>query len=66
MGLGFGGRGMGETTGMSRLTDADLDFVVETVASEAKDKARLKALVQEDESFRGGGWSATSGFSTRW
>ena len=42
----------GETTGMSRLTDADLDFVVETVASDAKDKAGLKALVQEDESFR--------------
>lgn len=33
-------------------TDADLDFVVEEVAPDAKDKARLRRLILEDEDFR--------------
>ena len=37
-----------------RLTDSDLDLVAETVAPDAADKATLKTLVQEDESFRRG------------
>ena len=35
-----------------RLTDADLDFIVEEAASEFQDKAHLKRLIVEDESFR--------------
>lgn len=34
------------------FSEADLDFVVEQAAPDAKDKARLKRLVQEDELFR--------------
>ena len=37
-----------------RLTDTDLEFVVETLAPEVTEQAKLKALVQEDESFRRG------------
>jgi hypothetical protein len=35
-----------------KLSDADLDFIVEQVAPEFKDKAKLKQLIREDEHFR--------------
>ena len=38
----------------SRLSERDLDFVVEATAPEFKDKAKLKQLVREDEAFRSG------------
>jgi hypothetical protein len=36
------------------LSDTDLDFVVEEASPEFRDKARLKQLIREDESFRRG------------
>ena len=36
----------------SRLSDRDLDFLVETGAPEVRDKARLKEIIREDEDFR--------------
>ncbi len=35
-----------------RLTDRDMDFLVETVAPETSAKYRLKQILQEDEDFR--------------
>ena len=35
-----------------RLSDRDLDFLVETGAPEVRDKARLKEIIIEDEDFR--------------
>ncbi len=35
-----------------RLSKTDLDFLVETVSPEVKDKARLKQIIAEDEDFR--------------
>ena len=35
-----------------RLSKRDLDFLVETVSPEVKDKARLKQIIAEDEDFR--------------
>lgn len=37
-----------------RLADGDLDFVVEAAAPDFKDKAQLKRLILEDDSFRKG------------
>lgn len=37
-----------------RLSDRDLDFVIEQVAADVKDRAYLGRLVQEDEEFRKG------------
>jgi hypothetical protein len=37
-----------------RLSDTDLDFVVQQAAPEFEDKAKLKQLMREDESFRKG------------
>ncbi len=34
------------------LSDGDLDFVIQEAAPEFKDKAKLKRLIREDESFR--------------
>jgi hypothetical protein len=38
--------------GKSRLSALDLDFLVEAVAPEVKDKARLKEILTADEDFR--------------
>lgn len=35
-----------------RLSDRDLDFLVETVSPEITDKLRLKRIIREDEDFR--------------
>lgn len=35
-----------------RLSDNDLDFLVETVSPETTDKLRLKRIIREDEDFR--------------
>jgi len=35
-----------------RLSDKDLDFLVETAAPEVTDKIRLKQIIREDEGFR--------------
>ena len=35
-----------------RLSDRDLDFLVETASPEVTDKARLKQIIREDEDFR--------------
>ncbi|MBW2029741.1 MAG: hypothetical protein JRH06_09870 [Deltaproteobacteria bacterium] len=35
-----------------RLTENDLDFLVETVSPDVKDKPRLKQILQEDEDFK--------------
>jgi hypothetical protein len=35
-----------------RLSDRDLDFLVETGATEVGNKARLKEIIREDEDFR--------------
>ena len=35
-----------------RLSDRDLDFLVETGAPEVGNKARLKEIIREDEDFR--------------
>jgi len=35
-----------------RLSDRDLDFLVEAVAPEVRDKLRLKQIIREDEDFR--------------
>jgi len=35
-----------------RLSDRDLDFLVETASPEVTDKLRLKAIIKEDEDFR--------------
>ena len=35
-----------------RLSNSDLDFVVETGAPEVSDKANLKKIIREDEDFR--------------
>lgn len=35
-----------------RLSDRDLDFLVETGAPEVRDKARLKEIIRQDEDFR--------------
>ena len=35
-----------------RLSDRDLEFLVETGAPEVRDKARLKEIIREDEDFR--------------
>jgi len=40
------------TPNVPRLTEADLDFIVEVAAPEATDRALLKRLTLEDESFR--------------
>jgi hypothetical protein len=37
-----------------RLSESDLDFVIEEAAPEFKDKVKLKQLIREDESFRRG------------
>ncbi|MBW1676021.1 MAG: hypothetical protein JRF30_00435 [Deltaproteobacteria bacterium] len=37
-----------------RLSDRDLDFLIETGAPEVRDKARLKEIIREDEDFRNG------------
>ena len=34
------------------LSDRDLDFLIETTASEVTDKGRLKQIIREDEDFR--------------
>ena len=36
-----------------RLTDRDLEFLVETVSPEVADKTRLKQIINDDEDFRG-------------
>ena len=38
----------------SRLSERDLDFVVEEAAPEFRDKTKLKRLIREDEDFRDG------------
>lgn len=38
----------------NHLTEADLNFVVEEVAPDVKDKVKLKRYINEDESFRKG------------
>ncbi len=35
-----------------RLSDRDLDFLVETISPEVRDKLRLKEIIQTDEDFR--------------
>lgn len=35
-----------------RLSDRDLDFLVETASPEVTDKPRLKQIITEDEDFR--------------
>jgi hypothetical protein len=35
-----------------RLSDRDLDFLVETGAPEVRNKARLKEIIREDEDSR--------------
>ena len=35
-----------------RLTDRDLDFLIETVSAGVTDKLRLKQIILEDENFR--------------
>jgi hypothetical protein len=35
-----------------RLSDTDLDFLIETVSSQVTDKLRLKQIIREDEDFR--------------
>jgi hypothetical protein len=35
-----------------RLSDRDLDFLVETVSPDVRDKYRLKQIIREDEDFR--------------
>jgi len=35
-----------------RLSDRDLDFLIETVSSDVSDKLRLKQIIREDEDFR--------------
>lgn len=37
---------------MFRLTDRDLDFLIETVSADVTDKLRLKQIILEDEDFR--------------
>lgn len=48
--MGMGGQ---EKVSM-RLSDTDLDFVVQQAAPEFEDKMKLKQLIREDESFRKG------------
>lgn len=36
----------------SQLTERDLDFLVETVSPELRDKGEIKRIIQEDEDFR--------------
>jgi hypothetical protein len=36
-----------------RLSDRDLDFLVETVSPEVKDRLRLRQIIREDKDFRG-------------
>ena len=45
---------MAKTTRHStfRLTDSDIDFLIETVSSRVTDKLRLKQIIREDEDFR--------------
>jgi len=35
-----------------RLSDRDLDFLIETVSPEVTDKPRLKQIIREDRDFR--------------
>jgi hypothetical protein len=35
-----------------RLSDSDLDFLIETVSSDVTDKLRLKKIIREDEDFQ--------------
>ncbi|MBW1999891.1 MAG: hypothetical protein JRJ29_18260, partial [Deltaproteobacteria bacterium] len=35
-----------------RLTENDLDFLVETVSPDVRDKSRLKEILREDEDFK--------------
>ena len=35
-----------------RLTEADLNFLIEATSGEVRDKARLRRLLREDEDFR--------------
>ena len=35
-----------------RLSEPDLDFLVETTSPEVADKAKLKSILREDEDFR--------------
>jgi hypothetical protein len=35
-----------------RLSERDLDFLVEAVSPELRDRARLKQIIREDEDFR--------------
>lgn len=35
-----------------RLTDSDLDFLVDTVSPEVRDRSRLKQIIREDRDFR--------------
>ena len=37
---------------LNRLSDRDLDFLVETTSPEMKDRSQLKQIIQEDEDFR--------------
>ncbi len=37
---------------LNRLSERDLDFLVETASPEIKDRSRLKQIIQEDEDFR--------------
>lgn len=39
-------------SGTLRLSDRDLDFLVETASPEVTDKPRLKQIIREDEDFR--------------
>jgi len=36
----------------SRLSDRDLDFLIETVSPEVREKVRLKQIITEDDTFR--------------
>ena len=36
-----------------KLSDTDLDFLVETASPEVRDKYRLKQIIREDHDFRG-------------
>lgn len=45
---------MAETRFATGLSDADLEFVVNSAAPDAQDREQLKALIREDDSFRQG------------
>lgn len=47
-------RTIGFRSRRSRLSDRDLDFVINIAAPEFKDKTKLKCLIEEDDDFRKG------------